>query len=131
MITLLAMAKQWWLRFLLVLAVASAIDKGADWALANADLEQTARIVVALLPLPGNITLIAMILSRIRSLDEFQKRIHFEAVVFGFLGTGVAVFIYDYLRKAQAVDPLSAVWVWAFMGVSYAIGYLIAIRQYR
>ena len=125
------MPKQWWLRFLLVLAIASAIDKGADWALANAELDQTARIVVALLPLPGNLTLIAMILSRIRSLDEFQKRIHFEAVVFGFLGTGVAVFIYDYFRKAQAVDPLSAVWVWLFMGVSYAIGYLIAIRQYR
>lgn len=125
------MAQRWWLRFLLVLAAASAIDKAADWALANRSLEQTARLAVALLPLPGNIILIAMVLGRIRSLDEFQKRIHFEAVVVAFLGTGVAVFVCDYLRKAQAVGPLNAVWVWAFMGVSYAIGYAIAIRQYR
>jgi hypothetical protein len=125
------MARQWWLRFLLVLVVASAIDKGANWALANVALEPTARLVVALLPLPGNLALIFVILGRIRSLDEFQKRIHFEAVVVGFLGTGVAVFIHDYLRKAQVVGPPSAGWVWAFMAFSYAIGYVIAIRQYR
>src|SRR6476660_9195987 len=101
--------------FLAVLIVASAIDIAAWWAVGAFTLDPTPRILVALLPLPGNVTLIALVLRWIRTLDEFQKRIHLEAVVVAFLATGVAVFVYGYLRKAQAVGELNAVLVWAFM----------------
>src|SRR5438093_6052585 len=82
--------------FLDVLIVASAIDIAAWWAIGALTLDPAPRILVALLPLPGNVTLIALVLGRIRALDEFQKRIHFEAVVVAFLATGVAVFVYGY-----------------------------------
>jgi len=72
-----------------------------------------------------------MILRGIRRLDDFQKRVHFEAVAFAFLATMLVVFIYGYLEKAQAVAPLHAAFVWIFMTVAYAAGYGIALRHYR
>jgi len=117
--------------FSITLVAATAIDIGASWALGHMEFASTPRIVVALLPLPGNIALIAMVLRGIRRLDEFQKRIQFEAVTLAFLSTGVAVFVYGYLQKAHAVGPLNLGLVWAFMLIFYAIGYCIAVSHYR
>jgi hypothetical protein len=119
------------LAFLIVLVVASAIDLGCAWALNHLALDATLRTVVALAPVPGNVTLIAMVLHHIRKLDEFQQRLHFEAVVVAFLATGVIVFIYGYLQKAGAVSPLNTWFIWIFMAVTYAAGYGIAVRHYR
>jgi hypothetical protein len=90
-----------------------------------------ARMIFALLPIPGNLVLVAMIIRRIRQLDEFLRHVHLEAVAIGFLLTGVAVFVYGYLQKAQAVPPLNVGIVWVFMVVFYGIGYFIAARHYR
>ena len=107
------------------------IDIGAIWALGHLELGSTARIAVALSPVPGKIAVIALILRAIRQLDEFQKRVHFEAVTLAFLSTGVAVFVYGYLQKAQAVGPLNLGRVWTFMLLFYAIGVFIAKKHYR
>ncbi|MGA2593461.1 MAG: hypothetical protein ABSH32_26390 [Bryobacteraceae bacterium] len=117
--------------FILVALAASAIDIVASWTLKHADLGPARRVAVALLPFPGNLALIALVLRGIRQLDEFQRRVHFEAVTIGFLATGVVVFVYGYLQKAQAVGPLNLAFIWVFMSFSYAIGYLIAARHYR
>jgi hypothetical protein len=119
------------LPFLLVLLVASAIDLTAFYLLDRIDLSPPARTGAALLPLPGNIALLLMILRRIRRLDEFQKHVQLEAVAVGFLATGVAVFIYGYLQKAHAVGPLNMGLVWVFMLVFYAIGYFAAVSHYK
>ena len=117
--------------FLIVLVLASTVDIGAGWALKHAIFGPGARIAVALAPLPGNLALIALVLRLIRTLDEFQKRLHFEAVVIAFLATGVIVFIYGFLQQAQAVGPLNTWFIWIFMGITYAAGYGIAARHYR
>ena len=117
--------------FLLVLLAASAIDIAAFRLLDRVDLTSPERIAAALLPLPGNITLLLMILRRIRRLDEFQKHVQLEAVAAGFLATGVAVFIYGYLQKAHAVGPLNMGLVLVFMLVFYAIGYFAAVSHYK
>ena len=77
--------------FVLAFLLATAIDIGASWALGRMELGSTARIAVALTPLPGDVVLIFLVLRRIRRLDEFQKRVHFEAVTVAFLSTGAAV----------------------------------------
>jgi hypothetical protein len=118
-------------RFIGVALAASAIDIVASWMLKHSDLGPAQRVAVALLPLPGNLALIALVLRSIRQLDEFQKRVHFEAVTIGFLATGVVVFVYGYLQKAQAVGPLNLAFIWVFMSFTYAIGYCIAVRHYR
>jgi hypothetical protein len=85
----------------------------------------------ALAPVPAKIAVIALILQAIRRLDEFQKRVHFEAVTVAFLSTGVAVIVYGYLEKAHAVGPLNTGWVWTFMVFFYAIGHFIAKVHYK
>ena len=117
--------------FFLVVLLVTAIDFGAYWALGRTELGSTARLVVALTPLPADIALIVLALRRIRRLDEFQKRIHFEAVTVAFLSTGVAVFVYGYLQKADAAGPLNMGLVWGFMLVFYAVGYFVAVNHYK
>ena len=118
-------------RIFLVLFLATVIDIAAGWALSHLALSLAGRIAVALTPLPGNVMLLALIIQEIRTLDEFQKRIHFEAVVVAFLSTGLAVFVYGYLQKARAVGPFNVGFVWSFMLVTYAAGYAIAAKHYK
>lgn len=118
------------IRFVLVAIFASAIDIAADRILTFGHLGYAGRIAVACMPIPGNVALIVLVVLGIRTLDEFKKRVHFEAVVIAFLSTGVAAFVYGYLQKADAVRPLNAVLIWIFMVVTYGIGYAVAIRQY-
>jgi hypothetical protein len=123
--------KRSWIVFLVTALLASAIDFVASFLLRNPGPASAARIAIALMPLPGNIALIFLVLRAIRTLDEFQKRVHFEAVTVAFLSTGVAVFVYGYLQKAQVVGFLNAGLVWAFMLIFYAIGYVLAASHYR
>lgn len=118
-------------RIFFVLFLATVIDIAAGWALSHLALSFAGRIAVALTPLPGNVMLLALILKEIRTLDEFQKRVHFEAVVVAFLSTGLAVFVYGYLQKARAVGPFNVGFVWSFMLITYAAGYAIAAKHYK
>jgi len=115
----------------LVVLMLTAIDFGAYWALGRFDLGSAGRILVALLPLPADIAAIVFILRRIRKLDEFQKRIQFEAVTVAFLSTGVAAFVFGYLQKANAVGAPNMGLVWGSMLLFYAIGYFIAVQHYK
>jgi len=110
---------------------AAAVDIGASLMLRYLDLSTAPRIGVALLPIPANVWLLVMIVRSVRRLDEFQKRVHLEAVVIAFLATGLAVFIYGYLQKAEVVGALNMAMVWGFMGIFYALGYVISARHYR
>ena len=116
---------------LIVLCFAAAIDIGASWLLGKPGFGSHTRIVFALLPIPANLVLVAVIVRRIRKLDEFLRHVHLEAVAIAFLLTGLAVFVYGYLQKAQAVRPLNVGIVWIFMAIFYGIGYVIAVRHYR
>jgi hypothetical protein len=112
---------------LAVLCVATAVDIGVGWLLGQRGFGSHARIIFALLPIPA----VAVIVLRIRQLDEFLRHTHLEAVAIAFLLTGLAVFVYGYLQKAQAVRPLNVGIVWIFMALFYGIGYVIAARRYR
>src|SRR5215472_685108 len=107
------------------------IDVDESLVISYIEIVSTARIAVALAPVPVKITAIALILQAIRRLDEFQKRVHFEAVTVAFLSTGVAVIVYGYLEKVQAAGPLNMGLVWTFMVFFYAIGYFIAKVHYK
>ena len=116
---------------LFTLALATGIDAGVGWLLGRPGLGHGARIAIALLPIPANLVLIALIVRAIRRLDEFLRQVHLEAVAIAFLLTGLAVFVYGYLEVAHAVRPLNVAIVWLFMAIFYGIGYPVAIRHYR
>ena len=114
-----------------VALLVAATDIVTSWLLARRELGQTARVAIALLPIPANVWLIVIILRTLRRLDEFLKRIQFEAVAVAFLTNGLAALTYGQLQKAQIVGPLNVGLIWGFMGVSYALGYAVAARHYR
>ena len=114
-----------------VALLVAATDIVTALVLAGMELGQTARVAIALLPIPANVWLIAIILRSLRRLDEFLKRIQFEAVAVAFLTTGLAALTYGQLQKAQVVGPLNVGLIWGFMGVSYVLGYAVAARHYR
>ena len=114
-----------------VALLAAATDIVTSWLLARMELGQTARVAIALLPIPANVWLIAIILRTLRRLDEFLKRIQFEAVAVAFLTTGLAALTYGQLQTVQVVGPLNVGLIWGFMGVSYVLGYAVAARHYR
>jgi hypothetical protein len=114
-----------------VLFVATGIDIGASWLLAQPGFGSHARIVFALLPIPANLALLAVIVRRIRQVDEILRHVHLEAVAIAFLLTALAVFIYEDLRKAHCVGPLNVGIAWVCMALFYGIGYVIAVRHYR
>jgi hypothetical protein len=116
---------------LTTLCLATAIDVGVGWWSGRPGLGQSARIAIALLPIPANLVLIALIVRTIRRLDDFLRQVHLEAVAIAFLLTGLAVFVYGYLERAHAVRPLNVAIVWLFMAICYGIGYLVAARHYR
>ena len=114
-----------------VALLVAATDIIIFWLLSRMELGQTARVAIALLPIPANVWLIAIILRTLRRLDEFLKRIQFEAVAVAFLTTGLAALTYGQLQKAQVVGPLNVGLIWGFMAASYALGYAVAARHYR
>jgi hypothetical protein len=114
-----------------VALLVAATDIVTSLLLARMELGQTARVAIALLPIPANVWLIAIILRNLRRLDEFLKRIQFEAVAVAFLTTGMAALTYGQLQTAQVVSPLNGGTIWAFMLVSYVVGYAVAARHYR
>ena len=116
---------------LIVLCIAAAIDIGSAWLLGQPGFGLNARLVFALLPIPANLLLIAVIVRTIRRLDEFLRRVHLEAATIAFLLAGLAVFIYGFLQKAHVVPQLNVGIVWIFMALFYVLGYLIAARHYR
>jgi hypothetical protein len=117
--------------FWTILAIASAIDIAATWLLGRSGYPPYARMIFALLPIPANLVLLAVIVRRIRRLDEFLRHVHLEAAAIGFLLTALAVFIYADLQKANCVGPLNVGVAWLLMALFYGIGYLIAARHYR
>ena len=114
-----------------VALLVAATDIVTSLLLARMELGQTARVAIALLPIPANVWLIVITLGSLRRLDEFLKRIQFEAVAVAFLTTGMAALTYGQLQTAEVVGPLNGGTIWAFMLVSYVLGYAVAARHYR
>jgi hypothetical protein len=114
-----------------VLCVAAAIDLAAGWLLRLPGFGPRARVIFALLPIPVNLLLVAMIVRTVRQLDEFLRHVHLEAVAIAFLLTGLAVFVYGYLQQVHVAPPLNVGIVWLFMALFYGVGYVIAVRHYR
>ena len=114
-----------------VALLVAATDIVTSLLLARKELGQPTRVAIALLPIPANVWLIAIILRTLRGLDEFLKRIQFEAVAVAFLTTGLAALTYGQLQAAQVVGPLNVGLIWGFMLVSYVLGYAVAARHYR
>jgi hypothetical protein len=92
--------------------------------------EGPVRFLVAAAPMIGCVLALIAIMRRIRKMDEFQRRIQFEALVFGFASTAMITLTWGFLEGAGA--PRFPVFgVWPLMGFTWFIGGVIAKLRYR
>ena len=65
-----------------------------------------------------------------RSLDELQRRIHFEGMAFSFLGTCLISLTWGFLQNA-GLHHADVIWVTPLLVLLWAVGLKIASRRYR
>jgi hypothetical protein len=83
-----------------------------------------------LLPLvPAAVTVWAFV-KMVRSTDELQRRILYQALSVGFVVTFVATLAYSVLEDL-GLPHLSAVWWWGTLALSWIVGLAISSRRYR
>ena len=88
------------------------------------------QIALALLPTIGCVAALVVILRGIRRMDEFQRRIQFEAIAFAFAGTALGTFSYGFLETA-GYPRLPMFAVWPLMATLWMIGGIVSRRRYR
>ncbi len=91
---------------------------------------QALRIIIAILPVLPVLFGIWVVMIYVRSLDELQRRIQFEAVAFSMLMTGSITFTLGFLADA-GVPQLSLIWVFPMSIALWGIGQFIATRRYQ
>ena len=90
-----------------------------------------ARIVCALLQGVASAVVVVLCLRDIHRLDEFQQRVHLEAMALAFAGTAILSTGYGFLIKAGFPNIEWGALVWPVMVGLWAVGLVIASRRYR
>jgi len=103
---------------------------GVNWLAKAGMVADGARIPVALLPMLPCLVAAWVILRHARRMDEFQRKLQFEAVVFAFAGTALLTFTYGFL-EGQGLPRLSMFTVWPVMGTLWGAGLALANWRYR
>ena len=93
------------------------------------------RGLVALLPVLPMVGYFMALTRWVRSLDEMQRLIQFEALLIQFGVTGVSVMGYGVLAETGTVPnpPVGDLWpwIWLLLFVSWSLGQAIVRRRYR
>lgn len=93
------------------------------------------RWVVALLPVVAMVGYFVALTKWVRSLDEMQRLIQFEALLIQFGITALSVMGYGVLAETGSVPnlPVGELWpgIWLLLFVSWSLGQAIVRRRYR
>jgi hypothetical protein len=119
-------------RRMLVWALVYALTVGAVVAAFLAKLVPALLVVpVALLPMVPAAFVPFMILGKLRSVDELQRKIVLEAIAFAFVAGVLVSLGYGFLQAFAGAPDINWVWVWPLFGACLFIGILIGRRRYR
>lgn len=75
------------------------------------------RFGLALAPILPMAVALVLFHKSIEQLDELQRRIGFEASLFGFLATALLVLAYGMFAKAELLPDLSVAHAWPFLWI--------------
>jgi len=105
----------------------------ARMALQMFQLAPWLRVTVALLPIIPTALFLWSVVSRIRSLDELERRIHLEALAIAFPLAILLLWTLGLLQLAINLNPddWSYRHVWVYLPLFYFIGLAIARRRYQ
>lgn len=87
------------------------------------------KALIALAPVLPIALGLVVIRRRIRGLDERERRIQFEAMVFAFAATALLTFAYGLLEDVD-FPRIDLTWILPFMTALWALGQAIARRHY-
>jgi hypothetical protein len=87
------------------------------------------KALIAVVPVIPTLLGLVAILRAIRRMDELQRRIHFEAVVFAFAATAMLTFTYGLLENVL-FPRISLTWILPVMVVLWTLGQALARRRY-
>ncbi len=88
-------------------------------------------VPVALLPMLPAFGIVAANMTRYRAIDELEKRMLSESIVFSFGCTAIVTFSYGFLESAAHAPMLSYFWVWPVMAAFWLVGSFLVRRRYR
>ena len=93
------------------------------------------RWLVALLPVLPMVGYFVALTRWVRSLDEMQRLIQFEALLIQFAVTALSVMGYGVLAETGAVPnpPVGNLWpwLWLLLFLNWSLGQVIVRRRYR
>jgi hypothetical protein len=88
------------------------------------------RYFVAVLPVLPAVLLIWVVQRSVARMDELQRRVQLEGMVFACVGTGILTFTYGFL-EGVGLPHLNWVWILPLMFALWGIGSAIRGRRYR
>ncbi|MBS1016498.1 hypothetical protein [Acetobacter persici] len=102
----------------------------AAWLRANLAISPAWQPVIALLPMVPGACFLLIIMRYFRRIDELERRIQAESLMFSFSGTAIITFSYGFLETA-GFARLSMFCVWPVMAILWSIGYFVSKRRYQ
>jgi len=113
--------------------VAIVVSFVARWCLKQPDWAPALRVLVALAPVLPSVLYAHGILRWIRGLDELQRRIQYEAMLFATATMGLLFMVLDLLQSAGCL--ISFRWGWeGFFALAFGLlllGSILSNRHYR
>ena len=105
---------------------------GARLLLKQAGLGTGLRIGIALAPVPVFAAFLWQAIRSIRSADEFERRIHLEALVVAFPLTLLLLTTLALMQRAVALsfEDWSYAHVWIYLPIFYLAGLALARKRY-
>lgn len=105
----------------------------ARWLLDNQQLDESARIIVALLPIVPFALFLGLMLARIRQMDELHRKVHLEALAIAFPLTMLLLMLLGLIELVIPLSPddWSYRHVWQFLPLFYFIGLAFTWRRYQ
>ena len=102
-----------------------------SWAFNSHLVRGAAVIPVALLPMvPAVLGGLASI-DGFRSMDELQRKVQSEGILFAFFITAILTFSYGFLEVYAGFPRVSMFFVWPVLAVTWMIGTALATLRYR
>jgi hypothetical protein len=88
------------------------------------------RYPIAILPVIPAIFVMWAVIRAVRSLDELQRRIQFEAIIFSFLATCLLTLTWGFLQNA-GLPHADVLWVAPLLITLWGVGLGIAHSRYQ
>ncbi len=117
--------------WILALATAAGASMIGSRLLLKLEPAGVARLAATLLPLPFLGAMIIVITRSMRTLDEMQVRIQFEALSLTVAVSALLVVAWGQLQKAGYVPVDDMAMAYAIISFAYAACYAVAWRRYR